>query len=85
MWWLCCRPPSPPAPPGTAVLPDSGDCLITFADLPGYLTISDETGGIITNSLGLFPRECGLSFHSEHPAEGPCFSVALEHLMARCL
>lgn len=45
--------------------PGSGDCLITFADLPPALTLSDETGGIISNSLGLFPAQCGLSFHSE--------------------
>lgn len=60
-----CRPPSPPAPPGMAADPLSGDCLITFADLPAALTLPDENGGVITNSLGLFPRECGLSFHSE--------------------
>jgi hypothetical protein len=49
-----------------AVAPDSGDCLITFADLPAQLTNKYEKGGIITNSLGPFPQQCGLSFHSEH-------------------
>ncbi len=42
--------------------PVPGGMLISFTDLPGRLTLPDETGGVISNYLGPYHS---LSFHGE--------------------